>query len=150
LARSVLAKREAATALPAATALRPRAAAGQHGPRYAFLTQRAESGNVGGMTKKRLLLIASLPVAVVAILGVSAMLPARPGVTRANFDRLKNGMTAADAEQVFGCRATPELTRTFMEHRVWEPDSWQGWVAVDKSIALIQYQKTITRFKARI
>lgn len=56
------------------------------------------------MTKRRLLLIASLPLTVVVTLGVLAMLPSddRPGVTKANYDRIKRGMTKAEVEEVFG------------------------------------------------
>ena len=52
--------------------------------------------------KKRLLLIASLPLAIVVTLGVLAQLPPRPGVTRANFDRIEKGMTLAQVEEIFG------------------------------------------------
>jgi hypothetical protein len=54
------------------------------------------------MTKKRLLLLASLPLTVLVIFGVLAMLPPRPGVTKANFDRVKEGMTLAEVEEIFG------------------------------------------------
>jgi hypothetical protein len=55
------------------------------------------------MTKKRLLLIASVPLAIVAVtLGVLAMLPPRPGVTKANFDRIEKGMTKAQVEEILG------------------------------------------------
>ena len=36
-------------------------------------------------TKKRLLLLATLPLAIAVTLGVLAMLPPSPGVTKANF-----------------------------------------------------------------
>jgi hypothetical protein len=54
------------------------------------------------MTRRRLLLIASLPLAIAVIIGVLAMLPARPGVTKANFDRIEKGMTFAEVEKIFG------------------------------------------------
>jgi hypothetical protein len=54
------------------------------------------------MTKKRLLLVASFPLAVVLIIGVLAMLPSLDGVTEANFCRIKHGMTKAEVEQIFG------------------------------------------------
>jgi hypothetical protein len=53
-------------------------------------------------TKKRLLLIASLPLVIVVVLGVLAMLPPRPGVTKANFDRIQEGMTMMEVEEIFG------------------------------------------------
>jgi hypothetical protein len=52
--------------------------------------------------KKRLLLIASFPLAVVLIFGVLAMLPHGPGVTKANFDRIKERMTKAEVDELFG------------------------------------------------
>src|SRR5436190_14192317 len=67
-----------------------------------FLTRRVTSGNVGRMTKKRLLLIATLPLAIGVTLGVLAMLPPGTGVTKANFDRINEGMTREDVEAIFG------------------------------------------------
>ena len=57
--------------------------------------------------KKRLLAIVAVIVAVmVAVVGASlltlAMLPAGPGVTKANFEQINEGMTAAEVEAVFG------------------------------------------------
>jgi hypothetical protein len=54
------------------------------------------------MRKRRLLLIASLPLAVAVIVGVLAMMPPRPGVTKINFDRIEEGMTLQEVEQIFG------------------------------------------------
>ena len=54
------------------------------------------------MTKGRLLLIGLFPLAVVVALGVIAMLPPSPGVTKANFDRIEMGMTKAQVEEIFG------------------------------------------------
>jgi hypothetical protein len=54
------------------------------------------------VTKKRLLLIASVPLAIVVTLGVLAMLPHGPGVTKANFDRIETGMTRTEVEEIFG------------------------------------------------
>lgn len=51
------------------------------------------------MTKKRLLLIASLLLVIAVTL---AMLPPRSGVTKANFDRIEKGMTLAELEEIFG------------------------------------------------
>jgi len=48
-------------------------------------------------------LIAGILVSVACIvLGTLAMLPARPGVTKANFDRIEKGMTRAQVEEFFG------------------------------------------------
>jgi hypothetical protein len=57
--------------------------------------------------KKRLLLIASLPLTIALTLGVLAMLPPSPGVTRANFDRIQEGMTTAEVEEIFGQKGVP-------------------------------------------
>jgi hypothetical protein len=56
------------------------------------------------MTKKRFLLLASVPLVIVVTLGVPAVLPPNtcPGVTKANFDRIQEGMTKAEVEGIFG------------------------------------------------
>ena len=56
------------------------------------------------MTKKRLLLIAFLPLIAVVVLGVLSILPPRPGVTKANFDRIEKGMTLGEVELIIGQR----------------------------------------------
>jgi hypothetical protein len=43
------------------------------------------------MTKKRLALLAVLPLSIAVIVGLLAMLPPRRGVTKANFDASKTG-----------------------------------------------------------
>jgi hypothetical protein len=57
------------------------------------------------MTKKRLLLIAAVPLTIAVTLGVLALLPPSPGVTKANFDRIEKGMTLAEVEEIFGGKA---------------------------------------------
>jgi hypothetical protein len=80
------------------------------------------------MTRRRLFLIASLPLAVCVVtlmLGVLAMLPARKGVTRANFDRIEIGMTLAEVEVVFGKKNDPHkgnLQGDNPENRRWDCD----------------------------
>jgi hypothetical protein len=56
------------------------------------------------VTGKRLILIASVPLVIVVTLGVLALLPPddRPGVTKANFDRIEKWMTKAQVEEIFG------------------------------------------------
>jgi len=104
-------------------------AARQHGSRHAFLTQRAESGNVRRMTKKRLLLIAALPFAIVVILGVMAMLPPRSE----HHDRIKLGMTRAEISAIF--EQEPWLTRSItgtsfsdIDLSAWSNDDERVWV----------------------
>ena len=73
-------------------------------------------------TKKRLLLIAAIPLVAGAVtLGVLAMLPPSPGVTKANYDRIEQGMTKAQVEQIFG----REGKRTEWG-RSWEADDGSG------------------------
>ena len=68
------------------------------------------------MTKKRLLLIASMPFTVAVTLGVLAMLPPSPGVTKANFDRIEIGMTRAEVEEIFGRKGVDNRER---DRAVW-------------------------------
>ena len=59
------------------------------------------------LKKRRGLLIGVLLVATAClVLGVLAMLPPRSGVTKANFDEIKNGMTVTEVEQILGDRAS--------------------------------------------
>ena len=54
-------------------------------------------------TRKRLLLSAPLlAVLVCMVLIALAMLPAKPGVTKANFDRIEIGMTKEEVDSFFG------------------------------------------------
>jgi hypothetical protein len=72
-----------------------------------FLTRRATSGNVGRMTKKRLALIAVLPLTAAVIFGVLAMLSSNRGVTKARFDLIEKEMTREEVEQIFGREGSP-------------------------------------------
>jgi hypothetical protein len=54
------------------------------------------------MTKKRLILFAAVPLTFTLTLCVLAMIPPRPGVTKANFDRIQEGMTLAEVQELFG------------------------------------------------
>jgi hypothetical protein len=108
------------------------------------------------MRKRRLLLIASLPLAVAVIIGVLAMLPERPGLTKANFDRIEEGMTLQEVEYIFGrpgrytwggyCWQTDDGARTFVVfdfngdsagHKIWEDstesplDKLRRWLHLD-------------------
>jgi hypothetical protein len=58
------------------------------------------------MTKKRFYLISAaiLVACIGSTVGVLAMMPPRPGVTKANFDRIEVGMTVHDSVQR-ACRA---------------------------------------------
>jgi hypothetical protein len=57
------------------------------------------------MTNKRRIVMAGIPAGVAClVLGILAMLPPsdRPGVTKANFDRIEKGMTGAEVDAIFG------------------------------------------------
>jgi hypothetical protein len=79
-------------------------------------------------TKKRLLLLASLPLTIAVTIGVLAMLPPRPVITKGNFDRIQEGMTKAQVEEIFG-REGFISNYSGTDHRI--------WVADDRSQAVI-------------
>jgi hypothetical protein len=55
------------------------------------------------VTKKRwMVLVGLLAVGVCVTLTVLALLPPRPGVTQANFDRIEVGMTLEEVETILG------------------------------------------------
>jgi hypothetical protein len=55
------------------------------------------------MTKKRWIVLAGMLAACVGLtLAVLALLPAGPGVTPANIERIENGMTQAEVEEILG------------------------------------------------
>jgi hypothetical protein len=103
------------------------------------------------ITKKRLALIAVLPLTVAVTLGVLAMLPPGPGVTKANFDRIEKGMTLAEVEQIFGEKGEPSLLNTvkdkklvflqvFGEKGEAPAGTWMEWDADDGSGATILFE----------
>jgi hypothetical protein len=95
------------------------------------------------MTKKRLLLIAALPLAIVVTFGVVAMLPPRPGVTKGNFDRIQNGMTLGEAEEIFGspCIFLVDAQRPELDFRGWSSEGWDG------DFAKIYFEKDVVASK---
>jgi hypothetical protein len=64
-------------------------------------------------TTKRLLLFASLPLAAAVTLGILSILPYRPGITKANFDRIEKGITKAEVERIFGEPAVVSFSVSF-------------------------------------
>jgi hypothetical protein len=62
------------------------------------------------MKKHRLLLIASLPVAIAIILGVLAILPPRPSVMKVNFDRIENGMKVEEVAKILDMKLGNSLS----------------------------------------
>jgi hypothetical protein len=82
------------------------------------------------VTKKRLLLIATLPLIIAVTLGVFAMVPSGPGVSKANFDRIQEGMTMAEVEEIFGGKGA---TAGMHEH------TFVFWIANDGSSATVDF-----------
>ena len=80
------------------------------------------------MTKRRLLLIAGPLAAVAVTLGVLAMLPPRPGVTKENFDRIEVGMTRAEVEVILGGPAGPAFRRRSRDE--WDSNENDDSVAI--------------------
>jgi hypothetical protein len=86
------------------------------------------------MTKLRLSLIGILPICIAMTLGVLMLLPPRPGVTKANSDRIQKGMTLAEVERILGgegFRGEGGDRAQFDTCSVWETD--------DGSIALVGF-----------
>ena len=54
------------------------------------------------MKRRNLILAVSFVAIVGIVLGVLAILPPRPGVTKANIDRIKLGSTSVQVEQILG------------------------------------------------
>jgi hypothetical protein len=79
------------------------------------------------MTKKRFALIAVLPLTVAVILGVLAMLPPHPGVSKANFDRIKEGMAWEEVDLMLG-GGPPEPGFK----REGDPRAWAYWSGEDR------------------
>jgi hypothetical protein len=87
------------------------------------------------MTKKRLIIVVGLTVAVASAgLVVALMLPGpndRVGITKANFDRIEVGTTPLDVERLFGepCDKgpQPELPGRWCGH-------WQIWKSPDAEV----------------
>ncbi len=77
------------------------------------------------ITKKRLALIAVLPLTI----GVLAMLPPRPGVTKATFDRIQDGLTLSGVEELPGRENGGDIEGT----------SRGVWKANDGSIVCIRF-----------
>jgi hypothetical protein len=78
------------------------------------------------MKRKHLLLIVGTTAAFVGLtLGALAMLPERPGVTKANFDRIKNGMTRVEVEGILGEPSRNPLS-LLSGRNIWTHVEWNG------------------------
>jgi hypothetical protein len=83
------------------------------------------------VTKKRLLLIAVLPLIIVGTMGVLALLPPSPGITKANFDRIEQGMPRGEVVQILGGGGKPLFG---------DDEAWMLWVADDGSWLTIVFR----------
>ena len=83
---------------------------------------------------KRRYLIVAVSFAAIACLavGVLAVLPPRPGVTKANFDRIEIGMTLEEVERIFG-RPSDMLAGASKD----DPTVFRNWlVSLDSGAAV--------------
>ena len=71
------------------------------------------------MQKRRLLLIASLPLVVVVIICVLAMLPPRPSAAEV-FNRVEIGMTLAEVQRIFSHEGTQLALSPDGRKQTWE------------------------------
>jgi hypothetical protein len=100
--------------------------------------------------KKRLLAIATILTAVVgAIVLTLALLPPKPGVTKANFDRVANGMSVEEVESVFGDPgghvvqfANPKKrgVRTPKQTLIFDDPRWRVWQGMD-GFAVVEFNE---------
>ena len=76
--------------------------------------------------RKRLML-ATVAVSVIAciVLAALAMLPPRPGITKANFDRIQVGMTLGEVTVIFGRSPTGEADNIMTIERD-PPKAWNN------------------------
>jgi hypothetical protein len=105
----------------------------------AFSLVRPDLDIIDGMKKKRLLLIIGGMIAVVGLtLGVLAMLPPKPGVTKENFDRIEVGMTKAEVKKIFGGPPIGQVkgvagiitAREGLNVKIWESKDGEDWAII--------------------
>jgi len=92
------------------------------------------------MSRRRLIILSIGAIAVVSIgLGILAVLPPQPGVTKANFDRIEKGMTLADVEAILGSESMSHF-----DHGESGPlISREIWHGVDRSSTRITFDDGI-------
>jgi hypothetical protein len=92
--------------------------------------------------RKRLIL-ATVAVAVIAciVLAALATLPPRSGVTKANFDRIKAGMSRAEVEELFGRPADTSYLHGGLKIRhtveVWHGVEGEATIICDEARGLV-------------
>jgi hypothetical protein len=87
-----------------------------------------------GTTMKKKYLLLLVAIAVIGVLALVVVLPG-PGVTKANFGRIKVGMTFAEVVKIFGERPT----WAFHDNELDPSEVREGWVADDWSIAWVGF-----------
>ncbi len=102
------------------------------------------------MTKKRLALIAVVPLTVAVALGVWLSWPPPPGITPAHAARIMDGMTRRDVEAILGGPArseTPQKMDASGPEETWNSDTVRVVIVfdADNRVMLVTY----VIFKAR-
>ena len=83
------------------------------------------------MTKKRWIVLAGILAACVWLaLAVLALLPPRPGITPANIQRIEEGMTLAEVEEILGGPGVERWPRFDTHVVTWNHPHDETWVTV--------------------
>lgn len=95
------------------------------------------------MTKKRRCLIAAcvLAACVGVVWAVLALLPPQPGVTKVNFDRIEDGMSISEVEQILG---GPGVAFHGFANR---PPATFVWTGDGESLAFVEFTDNSVRGK---
>jgi hypothetical protein len=78
------------------------------------------------MKKRYLLLLAAIAIISVSVFILAVVLPTWPAVTKANFDRIKTGMTYAEVVEILGEKPP-------------SGHGWDVWQAADGSAAYVSF-----------
>ena len=84
------------------------------------------------MTKKRMVLIAVLPLTVAVIVGALAMLPPSPGVTEDNVKRIQKGMAESEVNEILGTSKTFHEAFTGPSYTCWHGKDGNAFVGFDE------------------
>jgi hypothetical protein len=95
------------------------------------------------MTRVRYILVAAFALAVI-VYAVVALWPPAPGVTQANFDRIKDGMTLAEVEAIYGKPSSNSFLVPFGE-----PFSVvHSWVSPSGNTAFVHISENVVVYKS--
>jgi hypothetical protein len=88
------------------------------------------------MTKNRWSLVGCLIALIGVLLGNVALLLPRPGITKANLDRIENGMALEEVERIFGNPGKPARGAILYN---WKPgDAIRAWHS-DDGLAMVVF-----------